>query len=337
MRMIKQGAAAIVKIFVTQDDDHITGRSGLGGYASYLDFDGDLGLVNADTVVQWRGRPGTEGDTWEVELVAGVSLSLVDDDGDQITTLTFVDGVTTVAELEELIDSTSTKIHVAVAGTPTNVLTAVDDEGSDTLHDGDDATNAITVYARRGTGRWQLVWNGTTVKIIAVGEAMLGVGEGVTLQGFGEYDLHIPEGFTDALLGELSFHVAANGTSHDPADVRVQVIPGLPGELADVNVTHWRDTAVATPTVEGIPTVEDATLQARLTSTRAGYHDNHNVGGLVASAANLASAAGVIATIFSAVDTEIGSIESKIDAIQADTAAMDGRLPADPADASVVA
>jgi hypothetical protein len=56
-----------------------------------------------------------------------------------------------------------------------------------------------------------------------------------------------------------------------------------------IDVKKWLGTDAAAPTVAGIPKVEDATLQARLTTARAGYLDNLNVGGNVASSTEVTS------------------------------------------------
>jgi len=54
-----------------------------------------------------------------------------------------------------------------------------------------------------------------------------------------------------------------------------------------VDTKYFNGTILPTPSVAGIPRVEDATLQSRLTSTRAGYLDNLNAGGVVASHADV--------------------------------------------------
>jgi hypothetical protein len=54
-----------------------------------------------------------------------------------------------------------------------------------------------------------------------------------------------------------------------------------------VDTKYESGTVQPAPTVAGIPKVEDATLQARLTALRGGYLDNLNVGGNVASSAEV--------------------------------------------------
>ncbi len=81
----------------------------------------------------------------------------------------------------------------------------------------------------------------------------------------------------------------------------------------DVNVIKWNGTTVATPSVAGIPVVEAATVESRLTSARAGYLDNLSAGA-VALASALATA-----------QTAITAIKAKTD-----------NLPAAPADESLI-
>ena len=87
--------------------------------------------------------------------------------------------------------------------------------------------------------------------------------------------------------------IAVDGAGNVKADVNKWLTGTIPAVnvtgVPKVDVVDWLGTAPAAPTVAGIPKVEDATLQARLTSARAGYLDNLNVGGNVASSTEVTS------------------------------------------------
>lgn len=73
----------------------------------------------------------------------------------------------------------------------------------------------------------------------------------------------------------------------DLDDIQARLPAALVGGRMSSDVGSWLGTAAAAPTVAGIPKVEDATTQTRLTATRAGYLDNLNVGGNVAASAEV--------------------------------------------------
>lgn len=99
------------------------------GERAFLDL--AVPSTNINTVVEVR-EIGTVGNNTTITFVTGAALSLVDQPGVGTgvgtTTVTFVDGVTTVAEVEQLIDSSSTLFAVRTPGTGTNVLVNTLDE-----------------------------------------------------------------------------------------------------------------------------------------------------------------------------------------------------------------
>lgn len=124
----------------------------------------DLGGVDTGQLDSTVGSrlPGTEGNGIQIVLEVADALTVVDDMSANVVTITFVDGVTTVGDVEAAITADSTLIEVTVPGTAATVLVAADEIalGDATITGGTDTatTSDAYVWGRVAeTRRWCLV------------------------------------------------------------------------------------------------------------------------------------------------------------------------------------
>jgi hypothetical protein len=202
-------------------------------------------FTNLDSVFEIR-EPGTIGNGLELTLVAGAALGLTEDAAE--TTVTFVDAVTTVLEVEELIDASSELWRVRTPGTPADTLADTDDEGTLTAAGGVDGIPA-PVYSLGAVGSgfvadgfggdlieytWQPADTATSVAaaLAALLDEVPGANYTSTPTGAQiVVDLDTPNAwagiFADPLISDLigirQSHDAPTGLADDLADILAEV------------------------------------------------------------------------------------------------------------------
>ncbi len=131
----------------------------LEGVAAELDL-GDV-TDNADSVIE-AVYDGEDGNELTLELVAGAvgSAGVLDESAAPAIVFTFLTGVTTVLAMETAI-AAGTLLAVKTAGTPGNVLVAVDDEtGAVSLAGGSSETWRVA-----NTKRYRTFWKSTIERL----------------------------------------------------------------------------------------------------------------------------------------------------------------------------
>jgi hypothetical protein len=105
-----------------------------GDVKASLDFAAE-GLTNLDTVVEWS-KAGAHGNPWTLSVAPAAAASIAVDMDDETIKIYFVNAVTTVADVETMIDNigddldssvANGKLAVKTAGTGANVLTTAGD------------------------------------------------------------------------------------------------------------------------------------------------------------------------------------------------------------------
>jgi hypothetical protein len=123
--------------------------------------------------------------------------------------------------------------------------------------------------------------------------------------------------------------VSANVTQWNGSAVATPTVAGVP----EVDVTHWIGTAAATPTVAGVPEVDVTHYLGAASPALVGGRFDASVGAMAASVMTAAAAAAdlttelqsglataaALDTVDNLLDTEIAAIKTVVDAIQAKT------------------
>lgn len=112
-------------------------------------------------------------------------------------------------------------------------------------------------------------------------------------------------------LTKLDATVSSRAPQTDTTNIISKLPAALIGGRMSSDVGSWLGTAAAAPTVAGIPKVEDATIQARLTATRAGLLDNLDV------------ASSSLGTSIAAVSSAVTNVQGRLPA-----ALVGGNIPA---------
>jgi hypothetical protein len=117
---------------------------------------GSVGTGALDTIVRAKTRVGSDGDVITVRLLQDVAAYIEEDHVSSVT-IRYIPGVTTVAQVEAMITSTSNLIEVGTIGTPGTVLQVADAFVHTPLADGVDgtATFGLILWARESnTKNW---------------------------------------------------------------------------------------------------------------------------------------------------------------------------------------
>jgi hypothetical protein len=162
---------------------------------------------------------------------------------------------------------------------------------------------------------------GATLTITAskAGAAFAGIAPTVVDRGSGWYSVALTTAMLDT-LGDLALHITA--ASADPADMLIQVVAYDPADAAALGLSRL-DAAVSTRlAAAGYTAPDNAGITAIKAKTDALPTDPADQSLIVAATDSILAAVGVV--------------DGVADAILLDTAAVDARLPADPADESSV-
>lgn len=199
--------------------------------------------------------------------------------------------------------------------------------GGGTLVSDDPATAPIGTIWTRDVGLVGSNWDVTVTLVTNPGGAGRAIGYEVN-QNIGDVNT---ASITDAVITAAKFATDAIGASALAAAAVTKIQTGLAlatdvttivGKLPSAliggrmssDVGSWLGTGAATPTVAGIPKVEDATTQARVTSTRAGLLDNLSLLDVASSA---------IGSAVTAVGSSVANVQSRLP-----SALSGGNMPA---------
>ncbi len=109
----------------------------------------------------------------------------------------------------------------------------------------------------------------------------------------------------------------------DTTSILGRLPAALVGGRISADVGSWLGTVAATPTVAGIPKVEDATTQARLTATRAGLLDSLSLLDVASSTLATATGLATVGSAIAAVGTAVTNVQGRLPA-----ALVGGNMPA---------
>lgn len=208
--------------------------------------------------------------------------------------------------------------------------------GGGTLVSDDPATAPIGTIWTRDVGLVGSNWDVTVTLVTNPGGAGRAIGYEVN-QNIGDVNT---ASITDAVITAAKFATDAIGASALAAAAVTKIQTGLAlatdvttivGKLPSAliggrmssDVGSWLGTGAATPTVAGIPKVEDATTQARVTSTRAGLLDNLSLLDVASSALATSTLVTAVGSAVTAVGSAVANVQSRLPA-----ALSGGNMPA---------